>query len=324
MTGSPPPRHLAWLLALLLLPGCARATADEPGAPPAAVLRAVELWREEPGRRDVGELEILGAWELRGGREGFGGFSGMAFDGEHLLVASDRGWLWQARPAFAGDGTLLRLDFWQVERLRFAGAGRARDVEELLVDADGSQHVLLERVHAIAGRPAGSTGPMKAVKLPAPLDAAPSNEGIEAAARLADGSLLLLSEGQRTDDGAHRAALLKEGRARLLGYRPAAGFRPTGAARLGRWLFVVERRVSLLAGLEGRIAALDLDALPPVQGAVLEGRELARLGGRTISDNVEAIAARPGPDGAIHLFVLSDDNFSILQETLLLQLAWRP
>lgn len=312
------------LLPMLLLGGCGGAVAHPPDTPPSAVLHAIEPWREEPGRRDLGELEVLGAWELRGGAEGFGGFSGMALDGGRLLLASDRGWLWQARAERDEAGVLRSLDGWQVERLRFAGAGRSRDVEELLIDAEGALHVLLERVHAHATRPAGATGPFRATPLPAPLDAAPANEGIEAAAFMGDGSLLLLSEGQRTDDGAQRAALLKDGRLTSLAYRAAPGFRPTGASRLGNLLFVVERRVSLLAGLEGRIAVVDLEQTPPLAGAVLEGRELARLGGRTVSDNFEAIAAERAPDGAIHLFVVSDDNFSPLQKTLLLQLAWRP
>lgn len=318
------PFRLPALLLALLLGGCAGTVEAGRDLPPAAVMRPVDLWRAEPGRRDVGALELLAGFELRGGREGFGGFSGIRLADGRLLLLSDRGWLWQARPVLADDGTLLGLEDWQGERLRIAGSGGAPDTEELVLGAGGEPSFFLERVHAIATRPANATGPATAVPLPPPLDAAPSNEGIEAAARLADGRLLVLSEGQRRADGAQLAAVLGGDRPVLLGYRPAPGFRPTGAARLGRWLFVVERRVSLLAGLEGRIAAVDLEAQPPRAGAVLEGRELARLGGRTISDNLEAILALPGPDGAVHLLVVSDDNFSALQRTLLLQLLWRP
>jgi hypothetical protein len=37
--------------------------------------------------------------------------------------------------------------------------------------------------------------------------------------------------------------------------------------------------------------------------------------------NFEAIAARRAPDGRLLLYLLSDDNFSMLQQTLLLQLS---
>ena len=36
-------------------------------------------------------------------------------------------------------------------------------------------------------------------------------------------------------------------------------------------------------------------------------------------DNFEAISATRGPDGGLRLYILSDDNFSALQRTLIMQ-----
>jgi hypothetical protein len=41
-------------------------------------------------------------------------------------------------------------------------------------------------------------------------------------------------------------------------------------------------------------------------------------------DNYEGLAALPRPDGSVRFYLISDDNFSRLQRTLLLGLDWRP
>ena len=41
-------------------------------------------------------------------------------------------------------------------------------------------------------------------------------------------------------------------------------------------------------------------------------------------DNFEGLAALPQPDGSIRFYLISDDNFSKLQRTLLLAFDWRP
>ena len=58
--------------------------------------------------------------------------------------------------------------------------------------------------------------------------------------------------------------------------------------------------------------------------AQLAGRELAILRSPLPVDNFEAVAARPASDGSVLIYVLSDDNFSAAERTLLLQFRWRP
>ena len=41
-------------------------------------------------------------------------------------------------------------------------------------------------------------------------------------------------------------------------------------------------------------------------------------------DNYEGLAVAPGPDGALVLWLISDDNKATFQRTLLLKLLWRP
>ena len=64
----------------------------------------------------------------------------------------------------------------------------------------------------------------------------------------------------------------------------------------------------------------DVDAVVAL-GAVIEGEELARLESPLVNDNFEGIATRPGPAGETLVYLISDDNFSSLQRTYLLQFA---
>ncbi|MEO8115392.1 MAG: esterase-like activity of phytase family protein [Phenylobacterium sp.] len=82
----------------------------------------------------------------------------------------------------------------------------------------------------------------------------------------------------------------------------------------------------------GRIAYL-LRAYDPLRGARITLRivgaggavdgELELAGPRTV-DNFEGLAAVPGRHGGIRLYIISDDNFSSSQRTLLLAFDWRP
>ena len=99
-----------------------------------------------------------------------------------------------------------------------------------------------------------------------------------------------------------------------------AGFVPTGADWLDDTIYLLERRFSLLdGGFASRLVALDLEQIR--QGGPLAGHVLAQLGRPAISENFEGIAARRGADGRTLLYLVSDDNFLVLQRTLLLQFS---
>ena len=84
-------------------------------------------------------------------------------------------------------------------------------------------------------------------------------------------------------------------------------------------LLVLERRFSWLRGLAMRIRSVPLAQVRP--GALLDGPALiaADLGQQI--DNMEGLSVHRAPDGALVLTLISDDNFSVLQRTVLLQFA---
>jgi hypothetical protein len=82
-------------------------------------------------------------------------------------------------------------------------------------------------------------------------------------------------------------------------------------------LLVLERKFSLFEGIGIRIRRIALKSLAP--GAVVDGPSIfgADLGQEI--DNMEGIDAHVTPEGDTVLTMVSDDNFSPIQRTLLLQ-----
>jgi hypothetical protein len=67
-------------------------------------------------------------------------------------------------------------------------------------------------------------------------------------------------------------------------------------------------------------SAIDL-RITDQAGRVVDQQELR---GPLTVDNFEGLAAVPGKDGAIRFYLISDDNFSSSQRTLLLAFDWKP
>jgi hypothetical protein len=82
-------------------------------------------------------------------------------------------------------------------------------------------------------------------------------------------------------------------------------------------LLILERKFSWLAGVGIRIRRIPLAQVAP--GALVDGPSIfdADLGHEI--DNMEGIDAHVTAEGDTVLTLISDDNFSFLQRTLLLQ-----
>lgn len=284
-------------------------------------LRPLSLYRDGEATARLGELEHLASFALDAGDRRFGGFSSLALEGDRLLMLSDRGWLWRCRRRLDESGRLRGLEACRIDEVTLKAAdGRFADAEALAGMADGRLVIGFEDGGAIARLAvAGDEVRVRPSGLPRLFEGAPVNAGLEAMAGLGDGRLLGLSEGHARGGGRLAAAIVDEAGTVPLAYRPAPGFKPTAADRLGRHLFVLERRASLLGGFEARIVLIDLEAEALAPGDVLEGRELARLGVGHEVDNFEGLLAEDGPGGAIHLTIIADDNFHAFQRTLLHQ-----
>ena len=86
-------------------------------------------------------------------------------------------------------------------------------------------------------------------------------------------------------------------------------------------LFVLERAFSPLQGPRARLKRIDAARIGE---AVLEGEEIARLGLLQGIDNIEGLSLVARTDGSLRAYLISDDNYSALQRTVLLTLAVPP
>jgi hypothetical protein len=314
-------KRLAVVLASVALGGCLADTAAR--GDPEVRSRRLEL---DATPSAMGVLELESALVLSSSDPEFGGLSGLWLspDSVRLIAASDRGVLWTATLTHGERGRLSGAAGWRkVAPGRVSGdSADESDAESLADDGAGGLMIAYEGEHRLRRLPLDDLDAEPAI-VPAPgLPEDFENNGIEALVGLPDGSLLALSEGARDHDGNFTAWLIRGERIEELGYVPGGNFVPTGADRLDDVLFVVERQLSLLGGFVSRIVAFPVDEAFP--GARLRGIELARLQRPPFGDNFEGIAARRAADGRIDLYLVSDDNFFPLQQTVLLQLAIDP
>ena len=82
-------------------------------------------------------------------------------------------------------------------------------------------------------------------------------------------------------------------------------------------LLILERKFSWLGGIGIRIRRIRLDTIAP--GALVDGPAIFNADLGQEIDNMEGIDAHVTPEGDTVLTMVSDDNFSLIQRTLLLQ-----
>ncbi len=306
-----------------------------PGAPALAApleiaASVVPLQAEDPERTRVGPLRFRGGLHLTSADPRFGGLSALLLseDGTRLTAVTDKGHWMTARLIADSAGAPLGLAEAEIGELHGPGGRHLRgkretDSESLARLADGELVVGFERDHRLWRYPAAPNplaGRPAAIQVPTALRSLRSNSGIEALAVLADGALLAIAEG-REEAATSPAFLWRGGAWSELAYPRAPGFRPTGATTLpGGDLLVVERSFNLFDGVAIRLQRIPAVAIVP--GAMLRGEILAVLRRPLTLDNMEGVAARRHPvTGETLIYLISDDNFSLLQQTLLLVFA---
>ena len=291
----------------------------------------VALDPADRGRPRLGRLTYLGGAVLRSRDPAFGGYSALAVEGDRFTLLSDGGNIVRFR--MGGD--------WRPADLSFAhlpdgpGKGwskRDRDSESLAIDpVTHTAWVGFEYWNAIGRyRAAGDGTPLvqlDGLAKPEAMADWPDNGGPETMTRLRDGRFVVISETARprSADGrktAGRRALLFAGdpvasRSTGFTYIPPAGFSPVDAAALpdGR-LIIMNRAFAAPFAFSNSLAVLDTRAIRA--GAVVPGREIARLAAPLVHDNFEGIAvSREGDDTVI--WIVSDDNETVLERTMLLK-----
>ncbi len=311
---------------VLVVTWTAPASAQVPGRDPLLVKGlALELNPEAPAEHRLGVLEYLGGLVLASGDGRFGGYSGLSVDadGAGLWAVSDRGhWL---RLDFARDAAGIPTGIASAALaplLDQAGkplTGRKADAEALRRDRSGGFLVSFEREHRV-WRYASPQEKPEPVPIPREVNELPSNGGLESLAVLPDGRLVLIGEeALSAQDAVSPVWIGAESAWRQLGWPQHQGFRPTDTVALpDGGLLVLERDFRWAAGWAARLSRVGPEDLKARPGTLLAPALLAEWARPYANDNLEALDLRPGPDGRPWLYLMSDDNHSRFQRTLLL------
>ncbi|MEQ8771518.1 MAG: esterase-like activity of phytase family protein, partial [Erythrobacter sp.] len=261
---------------------------------------------------------VAGVWRYSADNRHFGGFSALLPVGEESLRAfSDRG----VRFTFPEPGSdKPAIPQVELQAVRAGWSDHLWDVESAARDPAGRYWLGFEARHAIhrytaANAPDGLRIIAKEVDWP-------DNEGAEAMERLADGSFMILPEGENVGLLYPSDPVAGTEPARFGFRRPAASYAATDLAQLpdGRVLLLMRNTVFALPPFDTLLAM----GPPPRAGEVWAPQVVLDLTRAIERENFEGMAVRESKDGRVAVWVVSDDNFSVMQHTLLAKLIFDP
>lgn len=281
-----------------------------------------------------GPLEFRGGLVLSSTSSTFGGLSGLVLDakGEEFLAVTDKGWWLSGRIASEGDRPVGLTDARMAPMMADNGKALSEqgrgDVESLvrvpsglLVGIEGAQEVWL-----FPGPDPLRAFGTKLISDPA-LSRLGGNQGPETLLAPPGGvpaAVIVIAEESPDDPAALPGFLFAPlGKPKPVGRFTVARsdeFAATDAALADDGIvYLLERRFDYLRGVALRLRRFPLSALTP--GAVITGEVLMTANRLAAIDNMEGLALHRNAAGELILTLLSDDNFSPLQRTLLLRFA---
>ncbi|BEU98918.1 esterase-like activity of phytase family protein [Novosphingobium olei] len=316
------------LLVLLLVAGVIRDRDPlrQPRLEPQGALGLTDLLGAS-GPIAVGpDVQIVGAWAMRGGFPLFGNYSALTFlpDGRLFALGDRNSYLVMQTPDRGTGPVAVGMPFpvtWPDLHIStdaesvsaIAGTG------QLLVGREGTDRLAvfdpdMTRFHEIRVRELREWG---------------FNQGPEAMRQLADGRLVLIAEmRQHWYDRSRYPGFVFRGIPQP-GERPARfvldmpeGFRPTELAQLPDGRVLVLGRKFTVTGFYSVIVTADPGDIRA--GAEVRTQEIARIGDSRVRENYEGMAVRPERDGSATIWLVSDSNTMVwLQRTILLKLHVR-
>ena len=279
-----------------------------------------------------GALEFRGGLELTSDYREFGGFSALRMDpdGEHFVSLSDKSfWLTgrivydRGRPAGIADAEMAPMLGPDGRPL----AARGWFDTESLAERDGVFYVGIEGVNRIVRFDFATSGVRaRAAVVPTPpgISTLPNNKGLEALAfaprrsKLA-GALIAFSERGLDADGNLKAFLIGGPTPGEFAVKRRDDFDISDCTVLPSGdVLLLERRFSLFrGGIAMRLRRIALADIKP--GALVDGPILLYADMGYQIDNMEGLSTHRTAAGDLILTMVSDDNFSFLQRTILLQ-----
>lgn len=284
----------------------------------------------DPGKTRFGRLSFRSGLVLGGNHPRFGGFSGLwrSPDGGDLVAVTDNGF-WLTAKLRSQGGRLIGLE--QAELAAILGSSgrplhrsRYYDTESLAI-ANGVAYVGVERTHDVLRFDWGRDGVgarARIVQVPRELKRLPDNRGLEAigvvpVGHALAGAVVAIAERSGREDEPTLGVILGGRQPGLFQVARHDGYAVTDMAFLpGGDMLLLERWYRPLRGVGMRIRRVAGAGLRP--GAILDGPYLIEADLGQEIDNMEGMSVHL-ENGKTVLTLISDDNFSFLQRTVLLE-----
>jgi len=285
----------------------------------------------DPTHVRYGALEFRSGLILTSPFRGFGGLSGLRLDkkGEQFIAISDKGHWFTGRLTYRGKRLAGLADVKSAPLLDSDGRKiTARgwfDSESLALDGS-AVYVGFERVNQIVRfdfARGGIRSRGEVVPVPSGIATLPFNKGLEALVFVPKGqplagSLIAISERGLDPSGNILGFLIGGPSPGQFTVRRTEKFDISDAVLLPSGdLLLLERKFSLLEGVGIRIRRIPIASIVP--DTVIDGPVIFDVDLGYEIDNMEGIDSHVTEDGETVLTMVSDDNFSMIQRTLLLQ-----
>jgi hypothetical protein len=277
----------------------------------------------------IGRLIYRGGLDLRSRDMTFRGLSGLeVLDGGRLIAIGDESDWVEADIVLDEVGALIGFQNVRSAWLRdetgraFTSKGEG-DSEGLAQLPDGRFAVSFERTNLIRIYDLNRDGPFGAASMGPRLAGTAAlrpNSGFEALAAFDDALITGAEGGERAATPLWLAPLdAPTPVPPRFEFPTADGFSLTGMDRLPDGDFVaIERFYAPAVGVRARIVRFAAEALRAESGGVIAVEELALLERPFPVDNFESISAVAMPNGVTRLYILTDNNGSARQRTLLI------
>jgi hypothetical protein len=256
-------------------------------------------------------FEVISVHRLSAKDDRFGGFSGLAKSKTGYISVTDRGQM------VLFDKTFKKARFYPLrEKSDDPLSGKDNtDAEGISLSSDQTIWISFERNHRIT--PYNEAGYVRGKDLNIGSWALGHNQGLEAIEQLQDGRFVVLAEGKTDDQKSRLWVQVGSGWKEVLIHQ-RDGFRPTGLTRIPDTdqLVLLERFYAPMQGVRLRLSLLN-------EKTYQRERLLGELAPPIPVDNFEGISAEKNAKGQTILTLISDDNFSILQRTLIMKLVMK-
>ena len=285
----------------------------------------------DPSKTRFGQLVYRGGLVLSSSYKEFGEVSALRVqpDGARFISVTDKGRWFRARIVYDGIRPVAIADAEMAPILGPDGrtlAARGWYDTEALAQDGGTVWLGIERVHRIVRFDYGRHGLLargQPVETPPGMRTLPSNKGLECLtfvprALPLGGTLLAISESGLDEPGNIKGFLIGGPSPGDFTVKRTDDYDVTDCATVPSGdLLVLERRLRWTSGIGMRIRRVPLAQISP--GAVIDGAVVMEADMGHQIDNMEGLSVHRAPDGALVLTLISDDNFSMIQRTLLLQ-----